>query len=78
MKNGECKSQIYSIDGYDLSESGRYKFVTFVDKKAIWVEFEVTLNSAIRENIPSYYKDKKVLVIEDLGALDKHRDSIVK
>lgn len=77
LKNGESKSQIYSIDGYDLSESGRYKFVAFVDKKAIWVEFEVTLNSAMRENIPSYYKDKKVLVIEDLGALDKHRDSIV-
>ena len=77
LENGEIKSQIYSIDGYDLKQSGRYKFVTFVDGKAIWVEFEVTLNSATREDIPSYYTDKKVLVIEDLDALDEHRDSIV-
>ena len=45
LKNGEIKSQIYSIDGYDVNESGRYKFVTFVDGKAIWVEFEVTIES---------------------------------
>ena len=45
LKNGEIKSQIYSIDGYDVNESGRYKFVTFVDGKAIWVEFEVAIES---------------------------------
>ncbi|MBQ9080575.1 MAG: zf-HC2 domain-containing protein [Clostridia bacterium] len=43
IKNGETKSQIYSIDGYDLNQSGQYKFVTFVDNKAVWVEFEVTI-----------------------------------
>lgn len=43
LKNGEIKSQIYSIDGYHINESGRYKFVTFVDGKAIWVEFEVNI-----------------------------------
>lgn len=48
LKNGEIKSQIYSIDGYDVNESGRYKFVTFVDGKAIWVEFEVTIEYAKR------------------------------
>lgn len=77
LENGEIKSQVYSIEGYDLKQSGRYKFVTFVDSKAIWVEFEVTLNSAKREDIPSYYTDKKVLVIEGLDALDEYRDSIV-
>ena len=45
LKNGEIKSQIYSIDGYDVNESGRYKFVTFVDGKAVWVEFEVIIES---------------------------------
>jgi hypothetical protein len=46
LKNGEIKSQIYSIDGYDVNESGRYKFVTFVDGKAVWVEFEVKIESS--------------------------------
>lgn len=45
LKNGEIKSQTYSIDGYVINESGRYKFVTFVDGKAVWVEFEVKIES---------------------------------
>lgn len=49
LENGEIKSQIYSIDGYVISESGRYKFVTFVDGKAVWVEFEVTINNIMCE-----------------------------
>ncbi len=40
---GSKQTQVYSIYGYDIKESGRYKFVTFVDGKAIWVEFEVTI-----------------------------------
>ena len=40
---GEVKTQKYSIDGYVIEESGLYKFVTFVDGKAIWVEFEIIL-----------------------------------
>ena len=45
LNAGETKQQKYSIDGYDISESGRYKFVTFIDGKAVWVEFEITIES---------------------------------
>ncbi len=38
------KTHVYSIAGYKIAESGRYRFVTFVDKKAVWVEFDVTIN----------------------------------
>ena len=41
---GEVKTQKYSIDGYVIEESGLYKFVTFVDGKAVWVEFEIILD----------------------------------
>ena len=42
---GETKTQKYSIDGYVIEESGLYKFVTFVDGKAVWVEFELNLEA---------------------------------
>jgi len=42
---GEIKTQKYSIDGYMIDESGLYKFVTFVDGKAVWVEFELNLEA---------------------------------
>lgn len=42
---GEIKTQKYSIDGYVIDESGLYKFVTIVEGKAVWVEFEVTIES---------------------------------
>lgn len=45
LNAGEVKSQQYSISGYAINESGRYKFVTFVDGKAVWVEFEVKIES---------------------------------
>ena len=48
---GETKTQVYSIDGYAVNESGRYKFVTFVDGKAVWVEFEVIME-CITAQIP--------------------------
>ncbi len=40
---GRTSVQIYSIEGYDISESGRYRFVTYIDDKAIWMEFEVSI-----------------------------------
>ncbi len=45
LNAGETKQQKYSIDGYEINESGFYKFVTFLDGKAVWVEFEVTIES---------------------------------
>ena len=45
LRFGETKTQKYSIDGYSIEESGLYKFVTFVDGKAVWVEFEVIIGS---------------------------------
>ena len=45
LNAGEIKQQKYSIDGYEINENGRYRFVTFVDGKAVWVEFEVTVES---------------------------------
>ncbi len=33
----------YTFDGYDISEDGIYKFVAFIDGKAIWVEFEIAM-----------------------------------
>ncbi len=40
---GREQKQVYSIDGYDISESGLYKFVTFINEKAVWFEFQVTI-----------------------------------
>ncbi len=37
------QTQIYSLSGYDISTSGIYRFVTFLDGNAIWVEFDLAI-----------------------------------
>ena len=39
---GESVVKQYPLDGYDLNEAGLYKFVTFIEGKAVWFEFEIT------------------------------------
>ncbi len=40
---GRTQVQVYSIEGYEINESGKYRFVTFVEGKEIWMEFEVSI-----------------------------------
>ncbi len=39
---GESVVKQYPLDGYDINEAGLYKFVTFIDDKAVWFDFEIT------------------------------------
>lgn len=39
---GESVVKQYPLDGYDLNEAGLYKFVTFIEDKAVWFDFEIT------------------------------------
>lgn len=39
---GESVVKQYPLDGYDINEARLYKFVTFIEGKAVWFEFEIT------------------------------------
>ena len=39
---GESVVKQYPLDGYDLNEAGLYKFVTFIEDKAVLFDFEIT------------------------------------
>ncbi len=47
VEAGSTRTHAYVISDYDISESGRYRFVTFVEGKAVWLEFELTILQAV-------------------------------
>ncbi len=52
LSAGGEQTQVYSIAGYDISEGGWYKFVTYVENMAVWMEFEITIHDAIMAKSP--------------------------
>lgn len=48
---GGTRVQIYSLQGYDIRESGLYRFVAFLDGKAVWFDFEIEISPALADRI---------------------------
>jgi len=81
LYSGKNAIHKYSIKGYEFKESGKYKFVTLIDGKEVWVEFRVRLENPNGKHgiYPAKYTlDKSVIIVDSASDFEARKDEIIK
>lgn len=75
-------TQTHSISGYDVNvnTNGLYKFVVFIDEKAVWFTFEISVEyiGSNETQGAMYLNDDNVMMVHTLSQLDGSRDELKK